>query len=115
MRRGAADYLPRHLLGSEQMAASLKSARNARRETPDIADETPPPVLLPQRMPRDLIPRYQLLDTLGESMRATVYLAISAALNRHVALKVSRTVEDGEPQFARRVRGGRCAARFFRG
>ncbi|MEJ0099782.1 MAG: protein kinase [Pseudomonadota bacterium] len=101
MRHGATDYLPRHLLSSEQLAASLKSARNAPREQPRAADEAPPPVLLPQRMPRDLIPRYQLLDTLGESMRATVYLAVSAALNRHVALKVSRTIEDGEPQFAR--------------
>jgi serine/threonine protein kinase len=42
-----------------------------------------------------------LLDTLGESQRATVYLAHSAALNRNVALKVSRVVENEEPQFAR--------------
>jgi serine/threonine-protein kinase PpkA len=42
-----------------------------------------------------------LLDTLGESQRATVYLAHSAALNRNVALKVSRVAESEEPQFAR--------------
>src|SRR5262249_17436590 len=50
---------------------------------------------------RDLIPRYMLLDTLGESTRATVYLAHSAALSRNVALKVSRITENEEPQFSR--------------
>jgi eukaryotic-like serine/threonine-protein kinase len=102
MRRGAADYLPRHLLTPEQLATSLRSARSARRE-PAIQHRASeePAAPLPQRLPRDLIPRYLLLDTLGESMRATVYLAYSAAHNRHVALKVSRIVEDSEPQFAR--------------
>jgi DNA-binding NarL/FixJ family response regulator len=101
MRHGAADYLPRHLLTPEQLATSLRCARTARREAPlpHHSDETTAAVL-PQRLPRDLIPRYLLLDTLGESMRATVYLAHSAALNRHVALKVSRNSDDGEPQFA---------------
>jgi serine/threonine protein kinase len=51
--------------------------------------------------PRYLIPRYLLLDTLGESARATVYLAYSAALDRNVALKVSRNNETDEVQFAR--------------
>ncbi|MEO8313751.1 MAG: serine/threonine-protein kinase [Pseudomonadota bacterium] len=51
--------------------------------------------------PRYLIPRYLLLDTLGESTRATVYLAYSAALARDVALKVSRINESDEAQFAR--------------
>ncbi len=103
LRCGAADYLPRHQLSPEMLAASIRSAHDAQRAgTAQHRDEeeTYSP-LLPQRLPRDLIPRYLLLDTLGESMRATVYLAHSAALGRHVALKVSRTVEDGEPQFAR--------------
>jgi DNA-binding NarL/FixJ family response regulator len=101
MRRGAADYLPRHLLTPDQLATSLRAARATRREPAQqraVEEQVP---VLPQRLPRELIPRYLLLDTLGESMRATVYLAHSAALNRHVALKVSRTVEDSEPQFAR--------------
>jgi serine/threonine protein kinase len=55
----------------------------------------------PLKVPRDLIPRYMLLDTLGESVRATVYLAHSEALNRNVALKVSHIAEDEAPQFAR--------------
>ena len=42
-----------------------------------------------------------LLDTLGESARSTVYLAYSAALDRNVALKVSRNNESDEIQFAR--------------
>ncbi len=42
-----------------------------------------------------------LLDTLAESPRATVYLAFSAALERHVALKVSRVTDSEEPQFSR--------------
>jgi serine/threonine-protein kinase PpkA len=49
----------------------------------------------------DLIPRYTLLDTLGQSLRATVYLARSAALDCDVALKVSHASEDGQAQFAR--------------
>jgi serine/threonine protein kinase len=60
-----------------------------------------PDLLPPLRVPRNLIPRYMLLDTLGESARATVYLANSIALNHHVALKVSRISDDEEPQFAR--------------
>jgi serine/threonine-protein kinase PpkA len=55
----------------------------------------------PLKAPRNLIPRYVLLDTLGESARATVYLAHSEALNRNVALKVSQIAEDETPQFAR--------------
>jgi serine/threonine protein kinase len=52
-------------------------------------------------VPRYLIPQYLLLDTLGESTRATVYLAHSAALDRNVALKVSRVTDTDEAQFAR--------------
>jgi eukaryotic-like serine/threonine-protein kinase len=103
MRRGAADYLPRHLLNAERLAASLRAARNQRREAAAAQRAEPEAIatVLPQRLQRDLIPRYLLLDTLGESMRATVYLAHSVAHNRHVALKVSRPGEDTEPQFAR--------------
>jgi len=108
LQRGAADYVPRHLLSPELLAGSLRSARQARhalqpqpQSSQDAGPAEAPPATLPQRLPRDLIPRYLLLDTLGESMRATVYLAHSAALNRHVALKVSRPGDDGEPQFAR--------------
>ncbi len=52
-------------------------------------------------VPRYLIPRYLVLDTLGESPRATVYLAHSTALDRNVALKVSRNIDSDEAQFGR--------------
>jgi DNA-binding response OmpR family regulator len=101
LRHGAADYLPRHLLTPPMMAASLRAATHARRDSATGSDggSAAAPVL-PGRLPRDLVPRYLLLDTLGESARATVYLAHSDALERHVALKVSRG-GDEEPAFAR--------------
>jgi CheY-like chemotaxis protein len=103
LHRGAVDYLPRDLLDAETLNTSLKLARKARRaaQPEPRATDNEPLAPLPQRLPRDLIPRYVLLDTLGESMRATVYLAFSAALDRHVALKVSHLSDDTEPQFAR--------------
>ncbi|MBK6673299.1 MAG: protein kinase [Proteobacteria bacterium] len=107
MRRGAVDYLPRKLISNELLDASLAGCVEMRRRpaAPEAALAPPGPVAMPRcsalKAPRDLIPRYMLLDTLGESQRATVYLAHSAALNRNVALKVSRVVENEEPQFAR--------------
>jgi serine/threonine protein kinase len=50
---------------------------------------------------RDLIPRYQLQETLGESFRATVYLALSEALDHQVALKVGHATDGEEALFSR--------------
>jgi eukaryotic-like serine/threonine-protein kinase len=108
MRHGAVDYLPRTLISNELLDASIASCMESRRRpaapavTPGTARTRGDAALLSAlKVPRDLIPRYMLLDTLGESQRATVYLAHSAALNRNVALKVSRVAESDEPQFAR--------------
>jgi ActR/RegA family two-component response regulator/predicted Ser/Thr protein kinase len=104
MRRGAADYLPRRALDAQLLGNAIAGARAARRRREHSERvRAAPQVALPAplKVPRDLIPRYMLLDTLGESVRATVYLAHSAALNRNVALKVSQIVEDETPQFAR--------------
>jgi FixJ family two-component response regulator/predicted Ser/Thr protein kinase len=104
MRRGAADYLPRRALDAELLGNAIAAARAARRKREHSERvRAAPQVALPapMRVPRDMIPRYMLLDTLGESVRATVYLAHSAALNRNVALKVSQIAEDEAPQFAR--------------
>jgi predicted Ser/Thr protein kinase/DNA-binding response OmpR family regulator len=104
MRRGAADYLPRRALDAALLEGALAGARAAlRRRAHSERVRAAPRVALPAplKVPRDLVPRYTLLDTLGESVRATVYLAHSAALNRNVALKVSHVAEDDEPQFAR--------------
>jgi hypothetical protein len=101
LHHGAADYLPRHLLTPPMLTASLRAASQARRAPTGSADAAGAAMpVLPGRLPRDLIPRYLLLDTLGESARATVYLAHSAALERNVALKVSRGGDD-DPAFAR--------------
>src|SRR5690606_15157141 len=104
MRRGVADYLPRRALDAPLLTAALAAARTARRRREHSERvRTAPQVALPAplKVSRDLVPRYTLLDTLGESVRATVYLAHSAALNRNVALKVSRVADDEAPQFAR--------------
>jgi eukaryotic-like serine/threonine-protein kinase len=108
MRRGAADYLPRKLISNELLDAAVAGCMESRRRpAPPAAAPTTArtrgdaSLLSALKVPRDLIPRYMLLDTLGESQRATVYLAHSAALNRNVALKVSRVAENDEPQFAR--------------
>ena len=107
MRRGATDYLPRRLINAESMdgaiALCLESRRRRTAATPAARKRQQPEAVLHStlKVPRDLIPRYMLLDTLGESVRATVYLAHSAALGRNVALKVSRVSENDEPQFAR--------------
>jgi eukaryotic-like serine/threonine-protein kinase len=108
MRRGAADYLPRRQISNELLDSAVATCLEAhRRSAASVAitgtartrgDPALPSAL---KVPRDLIPRYMLLDTLGESQRATVYLAHSAALNRNVALKVSRVTDNDEPQFAR--------------
>jgi serine/threonine protein kinase len=54
-------------------------------------------------VPRYLIPRYVLHEVLGESTRATVYLAHSAALDHQVALKISRTADTEQPVFLREI------------
>jgi ActR/RegA family two-component response regulator len=99
MRLGALDYLPRRLLTPELLGASLEAClEGAARGRGPLA---PPVPTSPLPVPRDLIPRYTLLDVLGESQRAAVYLAASDALGRNVALKVSHVIEGEEPQFSR--------------
>jgi DNA-binding response OmpR family regulator len=45
-------------------------------------------------MPANFIPGYTIHATIGESEKAAVYVATSAALNENVALKVSKTLRD---------------------
>ena len=99
MRSGALDYLPRRLLTPELLGASLVACLDAARRVREPAQVSAP--ASPLAVPRDLIPRYTLLEVLGESQRATVYLATSAALARNVALKVSHVIEGEEPHFSR--------------
>ena len=107
IRLGATDYLPKQLLTPARLATSIKIALRLveRRRNNERARKAaaPPPTRLPAlaaataaraRLPRNLIPRYAILDVLGESDRAVVYLATSFELDALVALKVTRAGDD---------------------
>ncbi len=110
IRLGATDYLPKHLLTPTRLSTSIKIALRLveRRRSSERARkiEAPPPTRTPAnatapaaraRLPRNLIPRYAILDVLGESDRAVVYLATSFELDALVALKVTRLDESEAP------------------
>jgi eukaryotic-like serine/threonine-protein kinase len=114
LRLGTADYIPRAALTPPLLAASLdwclRIAARARQAGPASPAPPPPAAETPAAdaaeanaaapLARDLIPRYALLHKLGESARATVYLAESAALGRTVALKVTRNPDAEFSNFA---------------
>ena len=101
LRLGALDYVPQRLLSPQRLRAAvtlalrrierrvarrltrLARANNARRPgaSPALVQAGTPPC-------RD-IPRYRILKTIGQSVKAVVYLATSLDLERDVALKVS--------------------------
>ena len=81
LRLGALDYLPRHLLTPERLFDSLHRCLVA------VAPQSAP---ASNGLPRDVVPGYSVLQLLGESNRAQVFLASSARLGRNVALKVER-------------------------
>ncbi|MFI4914569.1 MAG: protein kinase [Steroidobacterales bacterium] len=101
IRRGAADYLPRSLLNAKRLARSLRLALRRGRRVAAAGAAPRNPRLRARIAPQLELPQYSLLHKLGESARAIVYLAHSAALGRYVALKVSKpraaTTED--PQY----------------
>ena len=103
MRLGAVDYLPRRLITPELLRTGITQCLEQQTARDDAAAAPPAAASAAAAisLPRELIPRYSLLDTLGESPRATVYLASSEALNRNVALKVSHVSETDEAQFSR--------------
>jgi serine/threonine protein kinase len=126
LQLGAVDYLPKRLLTPERLGTAVRLAlrrierRIARRnakvaqsgahalaaanaqalaaasvasaEPPEDegADETPAPT------PADFVPGYLIRSLIGESEKASVYLAVSEALGREIALKVS-SIESDEP------------------
>lgn len=106
IRLGASDYLPKHLLTPTRLNTAIKIALRAveRRRAADRSrksEAAPAPRTAPPggraRLPRSLIPRYAILDVLGESDRAVVYLATSFELDALVALKVTRSPDDALP------------------
>jgi eukaryotic-like serine/threonine-protein kinase len=114
LRLGALDYLPKRLLTPQRLNETVQLAlrRIERRVARSLARlarvsrarraVTHTAALLPRAGTalRDLIPRYRIRETIGESEKAVVYLAASLDVVRNVALKVSKRTVDGsdEPQ-----------------
>jgi DNA-binding response OmpR family regulator len=129
LRLGVLDYLPKRLLTPQRLNATVRSALRrierrvarslARLARADRTRSSAPAGDASAALPRsgaalrDLIPRYRILKTIGESEKAVVYLATSLVLKRDVALKVSTTVANGvsEPQVLARERAALAAIR----
>lgn len=120
LRLGALDYLPKRLLTPQRLSTAVRLAlrRIERRVAGNLArlaragrrrsaaaeeDRTAAPLPRVGSALRDLIPRYRICETLGESEKAVVYLAASLDTARNVALKVSKRVGGAnEPQLLAR-------------
>lgn len=119
IRLGVLDYLPKRLLTPFRMQNAVRlglraiqrerQERAARRtnepattrrdEPPNLAPASvPPPPVAPAAAAATgedmLVPGYTILQRLGESGAASVYLAMSAALERKVALKLSKRLRE---------------------
>jgi len=119
LQLGAVDYLPKRLLTPERLGTALRLAlrrierRIARRNAklasgahampanlkPQPAEVAEPleeasAEAIPVPVPADLVPGFTIRSLIGESEKASVYLAISDALNREIALKVSASESD---------------------
>jgi eukaryotic-like serine/threonine-protein kinase len=111
LQLGAVDYLPKRLLTPERVRTAVRLA--IRRAQLRVA-ETAPPILRSQHDSlRDPIAGYAIRRSIGESEKAIVYLATSAALGVDVALKVSKAERDeaNDPQFLAREHAALCAVR----
>ena len=125
LQLGAVDYLPKRLLTPERLKTSVHVAlrriqQRVVRRLADLAQtaqvvaldapaQSPPergsgepaeaagsPVANTDETP--VIPGYTIAKKIGESEKAIVYLAASAALGRDVALKVSKTSREGDAE-----------------
>jgi DNA-binding response OmpR family regulator len=120
LQLGAVDYLPKRLLTPERLGTSVRLAlrrierRVARRqakiaqsgevaalqipaqqETPAEAGQSEgAPDEATDAVPADLVPGYRIVSLIGESEKARVFLAMSDALGREIALKVSSIETD---------------------
>jgi eukaryotic-like serine/threonine-protein kinase len=126
LRLGALDYVPQHLLTPQRLHAAVAIAlrhierRVARRlarlaradRTAQRTSAASASTVLAQAgaLVRD-IPRYRILKTIGQSVKAVVYLATSLDLKRDVALKVSKAsgAGTGELQALARERAALAA------
>jgi len=107
LQLGALDYLPKRLLTPERLRTAVRLA--LRRIELRVEEE--PREAAPERSLREPIPGYTIRRTIGQSEKAMVYLAASAALGFDVALKVSKTERDeaNERQFLARERAAVAA------
>ncbi len=121
LQLGAADYLPKRLLTPDRLKTAVRVAlrrieqRVARRladlahtaqaialdspqqqESAEGGEAAAPPAQEFDTPPQ--IPGYSIAKKIGESEKAVVYLAASAALGADVALKVSKTSREGNAE-----------------
>jgi eukaryotic-like serine/threonine-protein kinase len=116
LQLGAVDYLPKRLLTPERVGTAVRLAlrrierRVARRHAKlsqsgehviASQDKEPAPPIEPADVvedpapiQKDLVPGYSIRSLIGESEKASVYLALSDSLGRDVALKVSTIGSD---------------------
>ena len=108
LQLGAADYMPKRLLTPERLHTAVRLAlRRVELRAAEVAGEASGAA----RSLRDPIPGYTIRKTIGESEKALVYLATSAALQGDVALKVSKSDHDeaNQRQFLARERAAIAA------
>jgi DNA-binding NarL/FixJ family response regulator len=101
IRLGAAAYLPSDVLDARLLEGTLRKLLHASRRRRQRAARTQK--VKAEAATRPSLPGYTLLQELGKSSRASVWLARSDALEQPVALKISHAGPEGEPlqQFAR--------------
>ncbi len=110
LQLGAVDYLPKRLLTPERLGTAVRLA--VRRSELRDAEAAAPERSLSDRALRDPIAGYTIRRRIGESEKAIVYLATSAALGMDVALKVSKTERDeNDPQILAREHAALSAVR----
>jgi len=124
LQLGAADYLPKRLLTPDRLKTAVRVAlrrieQRVARRLADLAHtaqsvaldaplqpqpqaalegEAEAALRTPEAETPPVIPGYTIAKKIGESEKAVVYLATSAALGADVALKVSRTSREGNAE-----------------
>jgi DNA-binding NarL/FixJ family response regulator len=123
LQLGASDYLPKRLLTPERLKTSVRVAlrrieQRVARRLADLAHTAQAIALdapghdesteahggaaaaahAPEAETPPQIPGYSIVKKIGESEKAAVYLAASAALGTDVALKVSKTSREGSAE-----------------
>ena len=111
LQLGAVDYLPKRLLTPERLRTAVRVA--LRRLEMRVVESSAAELSIGDRPLKEPIPGYTIRRTIGESEKAIVYLATSAALGMDVALKVSKTERDeaNERQFLAREHAALSAIR----